>query len=62
MLFQEAMGRAMRKRTGGLEVQFASGPSALGADGEFKPELSALMLDVAGSVRRQLAADAAAGN
>ncbi|RYX82806.1 exosortase/archaeosortase family protein [bacterium] len=55
MLTQEALGRVTRKRTGSLEVQFAFGPGALKPNGDFKPELSALMLDVADSVRGQLA-------
>jgi hypothetical protein len=55
MLFKEALGRAMKKNTGSLEVQFAFSHNRLDSNGELSPELSQLILDVSRQISSQLA-------
>ena len=56
MLAKQAVGRVLQRNTGTTEVQFAFGADALTPGGEFSPELSRLMIHLAGDVNAQLAA------
>ena len=55
MLAKQAIGRVLQRSTGTVEVQFAFGANSLTPTGDFSPELSRLMLDVASDVNQQLA-------
>ena len=57
MLAKEAVGRALQRQTGIVEVQFAFGRNSLTPNGDFSPELSRLMVDIARDVNGQLKSD-----
>ena len=55
MLAKQAVGRVLQRNTGTTEVQFAFGADALTPGGDFSPELSRLVIQLAGDVNAQLA-------